>query len=391
MTQHSIEHARGSGGDRPQRHTYGAVSRGRLQYAQVYEDPLLEIEALQPGPGRSLAIVSSGGCTALSLLAAGAERVVAVDNNTTQNDLVELKLAAVASLGSKSASEFLGAFPSSTADRWDVYRDVLRSQLSDVARRYWDAHPSAVRDGLLGAGAAERFSAAAAAGIRLAVHPRARIARMLSCRTLEEQRDLYRREWDTPRWRALFPLLFGRWTFRGSFWGPEVHAAARSGAFADHFRQRFERSLTAMPITTNYFLHFMFAGRYPDGALGGLPPYLSSDGCAALASRRARLELADGTFTAYLQAQPSASIHGFSISNIAEWLPASAIDPLFSEIARTAAPGARLCFRNLLGWTDVPPAWRGTFVPRAESATMFDRDRSTIQRRFVVCDVQPPG
>ena len=35
--------------------------------------------------------VSSGGCTALSLLAAGAGRVHAVDLNTTQNHVVELK------------------------------------------------------------------------------------------------------------------------------------------------------------------------------------------------------------------------------------------------------------------------------------------------------------
>ena len=50
------------------------------------------------------------------------------------------------------------------------------------------------------------------------------------------------------------------------------------------------------------------------------------------------------------------------ISNICEWLPATAIDELFAEIVRTAAPGARLCFRNFVGWSEVPEAWRSVVV-----------------------------
>ena len=63
----------------------------RLYFAQVREDPLLELAALRPAAGEHVVVVSSGGCTALSLLAAGAGRVTAVDLNATQNHLVELK------------------------------------------------------------------------------------------------------------------------------------------------------------------------------------------------------------------------------------------------------------------------------------------------------------
>ena len=59
----------------------------RLYFAQVREDPRLEIEALEPGPDDSIVIVGSGGCTALSLLAAGAGHVTAVDVNRAQNHL----------------------------------------------------------------------------------------------------------------------------------------------------------------------------------------------------------------------------------------------------------------------------------------------------------------
>src|ERR671917_609508 len=43
----------------------------KLFFAQVREDPVLEIEALEPSPEKTLVVVGSGGCTALSLLGAG--------------------------------------------------------------------------------------------------------------------------------------------------------------------------------------------------------------------------------------------------------------------------------------------------------------------------------
>jgi len=87
--------------------------RDRLFFAQVREDPRAEIAALAPSADETMAVVSSGGCTALSLLAAGAGRVVAVDLNRTQNHLVELK-AAACRLGARDAIAFLGAGSSTT-------------------------------------------------------------------------------------------------------------------------------------------------------------------------------------------------------------------------------------------------------------------------------------
>src|SRR5271165_5930389 len=80
----------------------------RLFFAQVREDPAVETEALELGAADTAVVVSSGGCTALSLLAHGAGHVIAVDLNRSQNDLVELKAAAVRRLDQERAVRFLG-------------------------------------------------------------------------------------------------------------------------------------------------------------------------------------------------------------------------------------------------------------------------------------------
>jgi S-adenosylmethionine-diacylglycerol 3-amino-3-carboxypropyl transferase len=104
----------------------------RLYFAQVREDPLLEMEALRPTPGDTTVVVGSGGCTALSLMAGGG-RVIAVDNNATQNHLIELKVAAVVLLPLRDSVAFLGGASDSGEIRMSTYA-VLRGSLTPYAR-----------------------------------------------------------------------------------------------------------------------------------------------------------------------------------------------------------------------------------------------------------------
>jgi S-adenosylmethionine-diacylglycerol 3-amino-3-carboxypropyl transferase len=371
-----------------ERLTFPGAVDDRLYFAQVREDPLLEIEALDVGPDDSIVVVGSGGCTALSLLAAGAGRVAAVDLNRTQGHLIELKLAAIAMLSRPEALAFLGAGGGSARERIDAYA-ALRPRLTAPARTYWDARLPAIADGVLGAGVTERFIRTIVAALRLFVHPRARIERMLACDSVEEQRVLFASEWNTVRWRAYFRLLLNRTAFRRTY-DPVFFAHLERPSFAEHFRACAEHALTALPVRGNYFLHHMLTGRYPTEAADGVPPYLGEEGCAAAGASADRLTLVDGTMTEYLRVLPDASVSCFSLSNICEWLQPHEIDALFAEIGRTAAPDARLCFRNFVGWTEVPPRSRQIVrEDRERGDRLTQRDRSVVLRRFAVCRVNP--
>lgn len=344
----------------------------KLFFAQVREDPLLEIEALEPAPGKTYVIVGSGGCTALSLLAAGAGRVVAVDLNRAQNHVTELKVAA---LGAPDAVAFLGGAP--MADRLGHYRS-LAGHLSEEARTYWDSHPKHVERGVLGAGVTEKFIGGVMTVMRTTIHPPSRIRRLLACRIVEEQRELFAREWDTRRWRLLFTLLLNRAVFRKTY-HPAFFAHVDNPSFADHFRRLADHTLTNIPISTNYFLHFMLTGAY--GA--ALPPYLERAGAG-------HLTIVDGSYTEYLRTLPDRSVDGFAISNILEWFTPGQADDLFAEAVRTAVPGAGFVFRNFVGWNEVPERWAGVVVEdRLRGEEMITRDRSAVQRRIAVCRVEP--
>ena len=362
----------------------------RLYFAQVREDPRAEIAALEPGPDDSLVVVGSGGCTALALVAAGAGQVTAVDVNRTQNHLTELKLAAVSALSRDETLAFLGATDAPARDRLEMYVRV-RPHMTAAARSYWDARLALVDAGVLGAGVTERFIRMLVGAMCVLVHSRSRVERMLACESIEAQRALFQREWDTRRWRLFFALLLNRRVFRRTY-DAAFFAHLEQPSFAEHFRRCAEHALTELPVRDNYFLHHMITGRYPAGAADSMPPYLTTDGHAAVAERRDRLTLVDGSMTDYLRILPDGSVTGFSLSNICEWLAPNAIDELFAEIVRVATPGAILCFRNFVGWTEVPPQFRNVVrEDRARGDELTKRDRSVVARRIAVCRVVGEG
>ena len=371
----------------PSRRTLDDAREDRLFFAQVREDPRVEIEVLEAGPDDTAVVVGSGGCTALSLLAAGAGRVVSVDLNAAQNHLVELKALALATLDADRAIGFLGGWPVPSAERLSTY-EGMREGLTPFARAYWDGRHATVADGVLNAGVTERFVKAVVLAVRTLIHPPSRIRRLLACRTLEEQRALYRREWDNRRWRLLFQVLLNRAVFRRAY-DPAFFRHVDNPSFAEHFHGLIGHVLTEVPVADNYFVHHMLTGAYPAGNPDRLPPYLQPDGAAVVAREGHRLALVDASYGAHLATCEDASIQAFALSNICEWLDAAGIDALFAEIIRTAAPGARLVFRNFVGWTEVPERWAGAVVEdRARGEALVAGDRSGFQRRVAVCRIE---
>jgi S-adenosylmethionine-diacylglycerol 3-amino-3-carboxypropyl transferase len=355
----------------------------RLYFAQVREDPALEIEALGVQARETAVVVSSGGCTALSLLAHGAGRVISVDLNRSQNHLVELKAAAVRALDVEGSLRFLGGASETGAARWESYL-ALEPLLSPVARRYWQRQHDWIRAGVIRCGVSERFIRTVLKAVRAAVYPRARVQGLLACRTLEEQREYFRTRWNTRRWRWLFSLLLNRFVFRKTY-DPAFYTYA-TASFPAHFRCMAEWTLTEIPVGSNYFLHQMLTECYPGEHLA--PPYLTSGGHAALGDVHQRLLLVDGPMEELLRRTPDRSVHAFALSNICEWLAPRDVGRLFAEVVRTAVPGARVVFRNFVGATEVPLPLRHRLVEDLErGAALTLRDRSAFASRVHVARV----
>jgi S-adenosylmethionine-diacylglycerol 3-amino-3-carboxypropyl transferase len=240
---------------------------------------------------------------------------------------------------------------------------------------------------VLACGVSERFIAAVVGVVKLGIHGKDRIERLLSLETLDQQRAFFEAEWNSRRWKLLFPLLLNRWTFNRAY-DPAFFQGVQNPSFAAHFRALLEHALREVPVRTNYFLHQMLTGKYPAQVPGGVPPYLERTRREYLRSRLDSLELVDGGYAEYLATCDDGSVDAFALSNICEWLDAKGVDEVFAQVARVARPGARVCFRNFVGHTAIPERFRATVVEDVDRGRAeIRRDRSCLQSRIVICRV----
>ncbi|WP_037415413.1 DUF3419 family protein, partial [Sinorhizobium sp. CCBAU 05631] len=88
---------------------FGLLFSG-LVYPQIWEDPIVDMEAMQIELGHHIVTIGSGGCNMLTYLSAGPAHIDVVDLNPHHIALNRLKLAALRHLPShKDVVRFLGS------------------------------------------------------------------------------------------------------------------------------------------------------------------------------------------------------------------------------------------------------------------------------------------
>jgi S-adenosylmethionine-diacylglycerol 3-amino-3-carboxypropyl transferase len=360
------------------RHTTSEASEEKMFFAQVREDADIEIAALSEVLDGRIAVVTSGGCTALSLLAEGTGEIHAVDLNMTQNDLTELKAVAAKSLPWSELLTFLGARPGDPDQRRQVYQG-LRDQLSPHARSYFDARPRAISGGVLHAGITEKFMKGLVATLRRGIVRNGVMEQILMAPDLATQRRLWEQGWDNRRWRAFLKTLCNRRVF-DKVYAEGFFANTGKTSFADHFGGVIEHVLTELPTRTNPYAHDIITGHFGED----LPAYLREKSAGRIAESTNRLHLWDQPMTTWLATQAEGSLDGVTLSNICEWFTKPEIEELFKTIARALRPGGVVVLRNFVGWTDLPPSAVKWFDVDDRSDELSLADRSLMQYRVVV-------
>jgi S-adenosylmethionine-diacylglycerol 3-amino-3-carboxypropyl transferase len=366
-----------------------------LVYPQIWEDPEVDMEALQIRAGHRIVTIASGGCNAMSYLTANPASVEAVDLNTAHVAFNRLKLAAVANLPNYDAFyRFYG-----TADdkaNLSAYERFIRPHLDTTSRDYWEKRMLSgrrritifsrdlYRHGLLGVFIGMGHRVAKLYGI----DPRD----ILKSSTMEEQRAYFDRalaplfdkrmiRWATKRKSSLFGLGIPPQQY-------DALATAGNGDMAQVLRGRLEKLACGFPLSENYFAWQAFGRGYSDNAeTGPLPPYLSRNNFATVRERSGRMSVVNASYTEFLAAKPAASVDRFILLDAQDWMNDTQLNELWSEITRTAAPGARVIFRTAAEPTILPGRVDSAVLDRwtyqeEQSLALYARDRSSIYGGF---------
>lgn len=353
----------------------------RVSYSQCWEDPDTIRAALQVTHDDDVLIVTSGGCNTLAVAADGPRSVTAIDVNQAQNHLLELKKAAVLTLGRRDLLGFLGV--TTMQDRGAQYA-MLRDQLPADCRAYWDSRPGEIEQGVIHIGRFERYLSVFRRFVLPAIHPRSRLEEALEAKSLEEQREFYDRAWNTILWRTLFRVAFCRPLLSrfGRYPGAFRHVELRD--VASHYRGRVRHALTEIPAASNYFLEYMATGSYRNN----LPFYLTANAWESLRTSSWQIRSVTVDLLSFLRSIPADTFSKFHLSDVFEYLDDDQYADALRQIVRVSRPGARFCYYNNLIERPIP----GPVQARLENEEQFARklhqeDRSFLYRSFVVAQV----
>jgi S-adenosylmethionine-diacylglycerol 3-amino-3-carboxypropyl transferase len=383
---------------RPATTRRGALERlftfmfGGFVYNQIWEDPVVDMEAMALQPHHRMITIASGGCNVLNYLTAGPERIIAVDLNPHHIALTRLKLQALEHLPDyESFFRFFG----SAKDRAniEVFDRFLAERLDAETRRHWQRRMflagrrinmfarNFYRYGLMG-----RFIGVLHGMARLRGK---RLQEILSAQNLDEQRALFNRliaplfDNGLVRFLSRSPI-----TYYGLGIPPaqydELVASAADGNPITTLRERVERLACNFPIAENYFAWQAFGRAYDIEKRRAVPLYLTGENFKTIKSRVRSVEVHHASMTDFLAAQPARSLHRYVLLDAQDWMTPEQLTALWTQIDRTAdASDARVIFRTAGADSPLPKKLPPSLLApwhylEEQSRALHARDRSSI-------------
>jgi S-adenosylmethionine-diacylglycerol 3-amino-3-carboxypropyl transferase len=330
-----------------------------LVYPQIWEDPAVDLAAMEIKPNHHVVTIASGGCNVLNYLTASPARITAVDLNAAHVALTRLKLAGLKNL--PTWSDYYRFFGEADNHQNILdYAKYLRPEIDLETRKYWEGRnwtggkrlrsfqTNIYHKGLLGRFIGIGHLAAKLYGRNL--------KSLLECRSVEQQRQFF----DT----QIAPLLqkpLVKWITdrKVSLYGlgippAQYEALAGGRRMSDVLHERLERLVCGFPLRLNYFTWQAFGRSYAPGASGPLPPYLDESNFIKLRGNANRATVSQISLTDALNAMPAQSVDRFVLLDAQDWMNDVQLNDLWRSITHAAASNARVIFRTAGNKTILP-------------------------------------
>lgn len=329
---------------------FSIVHKNNLVYNTCWEDPRLDLEALELTPDDTIAMITSAGCNALDYAIDGPRRIHAIDMNPRQNAVLEMKIAGIRELEHERFFEMFGR--GRLADFDQVYRRQLRRHLSPWARRYWDRHSKFFtgRKSFYFCGSSGTVARFCNYYIDKVAKIREDVDLLLEAKTLEEQKVIYDRSLRIAFWTKFMKRFVGSGTTLSMLGVPrqqrqqvELHFG---GGIAGFIEDSIETVFTRLPLHDNYFWRVYLKGAYSETCC---PRYLTREGFGKLKAGAVDcIDIHTNTIEGFLRSTDE-PVSRFILLDHMDWLSTFKYGALVSEwqaIVDRAAPKSRVLFRS---------------------------------------------
>lgn len=327
------------------------IHSNNLIYNQCWEDPRLDRKAMDLRADSTVVMITSAGCNALDYLIDAPCHIFAIDVNSRQNALLELKKQLFRSGDYGFLFNCFGRGYSSNFDT--VYKDSLRDSLPSFAQHFWDTHQyyltgTSKKQSFYFHGTSGTFAWMMSHYLKRNSDRKRAIDALLESKTLDEQVFWYTQIEDY-LWNAFSTWFIDRHFVLALLGVPRqqrnlIHDQYPGGV-SRFVRDKLQHVFTRLQISDNYFWRVYLTGSYTPICS---PEYLKEVHFNDLSRSVGRISTHTQTLTSFLIDNPDTYSH-FVLLDHQDWLASNnpiELQQEWDSILKNSSRGTTILFRS---------------------------------------------
>ena len=349
-------------------------------YNILFEDSEVDERYLGIDEDSTVLSITGAGCGVAGMVSGRARRVDAVDINRHHLALAALKATAAQRM--EDYDDFYDLFARGWSPEPEQHIARLAPHLPGWVASYWKRHAHRFRRSLYLQG----LTAKMLASVRRQAGMGVEWAREVCAMPVEDRVQTLHSKLeaiDTPLLRAVLSSPLQLIALGINYQQRDRLVATEQQSMADYFVTHLTRVMET-DLWKNWFFWYAAAGTFNHRDPEALPPYLRRDRWEKSLGAPTELRFRHGNLFHVLdEAGPETWSH-YTLCDAIDWMPADVQQRLFSEIRRTARPGATVMLRSVEDEDPVDAVGVGFLekLPHSADASLADRSRQYRQVNF---------
>lgn len=353
---------------------------GKLLYSNCWEDAEVLLQALHPVTGMRVLSIASAGDNCLSLLTGEPDELIAVDANPVQLYLLELKAAAFSTLSYEEMLGFLG-FREATNRLFSF--SVIREQLTEPCRFYWEMNLPALERGVIHTGKLERYFRHYRNYILPLLAKRKTLRQYFSGPTSPEERLAYLNKLNSPFTQSLIRFFFSRAVIGALGRKKQLFSEVKANV-SKHLLDVLQHFITDANSWENFYLSYITTGKWASG----LPHYAREENFGPIRENLHKLRMEHGYLEEVMKT--GKPVHLINASDIFEYFPEKRFQSFAGELEKLPELH-KIAYWNFMVSRKLSEQTPVLHCDEGLSAALKNRDKLIFYRNFYVEVRNSPG
>ena len=308
-------------------------------YSSSNEDGNSELRALQINQSDTILAITGSWSRSLDLLIQSPKKVISIDFNKTQNYLLRLKIAGYSYLNYEDFISLMWVYISTHS--LSIF-ERIKDKLDLETRTYFEDNEYLLKRGIIYSWVWEKINISFS---KLFFCKKSKIEKLFDSKTIKEQENYWKQEFDTWLLRWLIKIMTNRFLWVHIIREPWARLIKRDFDVAHYMLNKLQHLIRISLLKENDFANLIFLWKYKYS----LPIHLQKEYFEKIKQNIDRIEIVDGYILDYVKdISKTKEITWYSLSDFCSYAEDDFYASVWENIVKNSINGTKFCERQFL-------------------------------------------